>query len=405
MSLRIPRISLYSPSFHDSFISRGATLKLRGLSLICLLLMLLSGTLQRVCAKDAPSSSTAPKTRTYYIAADEVDWDYAPSHADQISGNKYHFEDNPGAKGTLDPNSTMYRKAVYREYTDASFQHLKAVSSDWSHAGILGPVIRAEVGDTIRVVFKNNATRPYSVHPHGVLYLKDSEGAAYQDGTSAKDKQDDAVDPGATYIYNWSVPERAGPAHGDGSTAFWIYHSHVDEGRDINSGLIGPMIITAKGMARADGSPTDVDREFVALFGLFDEHLSWYWSQNLARLYVSPKDYDDQNTAAHEFHHFFTINGYVDGNGPIFTMHKGERVRWYLLSNPNEEEAWDIHTAHWHGETVTVGHMRMDMVMLNPMMTAVADMVPDNPGIWLFHCHMPGHFKAGMRTRFQVLPN
>jgi hephaestin len=48
--------------------------------------------------------------------------------------------------------------------------------------------------------------------------------------------------------------------------------------------------------------------------------------------------------------------------------------------------------------------MRMDMVMLTPAMSVVADMVPDNPGVWLFHCHMPGHFKAGMKTRFTVLP-
>ena len=32
-----------------------------------------------------------------------------------------------------------------------------------------------------------------------------------------------------------------------------------------------------------------------------------------------------------------------------------------------------------------------------------APMIPDNPGIWLLHCHMPGHFSAGMRTRFQVM--
>ncbi len=47
--------------------------------------------------------------------------------------------------------------------------------------------------------------------------------------------------------------------------------------------------------------------------------------------------------------------------------------------------------------------MRTDMSMLTPMMSMVADMVPDNPGIWLFHCHMPGHFGGGMYTRFEVL--
>ena len=88
----------------------------------------------------------------------------------------------------------------------------------------------------------------------------------------------------------------------------------------------------------------------------------------------------------------------------MLTMRQSERVRWYLFANPNEEEAWDIHTAHWHGETAIAGHMRTDMIMLNPMMTMVADMVPDNVGTWLFHCHLPGHFAAGMRTRFQVLP-
>lgn len=34
---------------------------------------------------------------------------------------------------------------------------------------ILGPLLRGEVGDIITVVFKNNASRPYSVHAHGVL--------------------------------------------------------------------------------------------------------------------------------------------------------------------------------------------------------------------------------------------
>jgi FtsP/CotA-like multicopper oxidase with cupredoxin domain len=50
-------------------------------------------------------------------------------------------------------------------------------------------------------------------------------------------------------------------------------------------------------------------------------------------------------------------------------------------------------------------HMRTVMITLNPMMTVVADMAPDNVGIWLFRCHMPRHFIAGMLTRFHVLPH
>jgi FtsP/CotA-like multicopper oxidase with cupredoxin domain len=360
-------------------------------------------TLILVVVMSAMPASTG-QTRIYYIAADEVDWDFAPTHTNLIHGEKYQLQYDPASKGELDPNATLYHKVCFREYTDETFKTLKQRSEAWEHLGILGPVIRAEVGDTLKVVFKNNASRSYSVHPHGVFYAKDSEGAGYLDGTAGNDKADDAVASGATHTYVWTVPERAGPGDGDGSTAFWLYHSHVDEGRDINSGLIGPLIITRRGMARADGSPKDVDREFVAQFGLFDEHQSWYWDANLKRLYGDPKNYDGNNKEVHDFHHFFTINGYLDANGPMMIMRKGERVRWYLFANPNELEAWDIHTPHWHGQSATVGHMRMDMVMLNPMTTAVADMVPDNAGIWLFHCHMNGHFEGGMRTLFKVEP-
>lgn len=61
----------------------------------------------------------------------------------------------------------VYKKALYRRYTDISFT-IKANHSEY--LGFLGPVIRAEVGETIKVVFKNMASRNYSVHPHGVFY-------------------------------------------------------------------------------------------------------------------------------------------------------------------------------------------------------------------------------------------
>ena len=49
----------------------------------------------------------------------------------------------------------IYKKALYFEYTDDTFSTRKNRSADALHLGSLGPVIRAEVGDTIQVVFKN----------------------------------------------------------------------------------------------------------------------------------------------------------------------------------------------------------------------------------------------------------
>ena len=34
---------------------------------------------------------------------------------------------------------------------------------------------------------------------------------------------------------------------------------------------MGPIVITAKGKAKPDGSPKDVDQEFIASFMIFDE--------------------------------------------------------------------------------------------------------------------------------------
>ena len=49
-----------------------------------------------------------------------------------------------------------YLKAIYEEYTSSSFTSKK---NKPGHLGFLGPVIRAEVGDIIEVVFKNNVRK------------------------------------------------------------------------------------------------------------------------------------------------------------------------------------------------------------------------------------------------------
>jgi hephaestin len=202
-----------------------------------------------------PSQSASLRTRTYYIAADLVEWNYAPSGFNQIVDQPFgeaeaiFVNTGPGI-------GLRYTKALYREYTDSTFTTLEPIPPEWRHLGFLGPVVRAQVGDTLRVVFRNNADHPYSFHAHGVFYDKDAEGAPYDDGTSGGDKADDAVPPGGTHTYILPVPERAGPGPLDPSSVLWMYHSHIDEPRDANTGLVGPIIITARGHARGTGGRT-----------------------------------------------------------------------------------------------------------------------------------------------------
>lgn len=51
------------------------------------------------------------------------------------------------------------------------------------------------------------------------------------------------------------------------------------------------------------------------------------------------------------------------------------------------------HTSH---------HARTDVTALLPMGKVVAEMVPDNPGIGLFHCHLSNHLRMGMQMRYEV---
>jgi hephaestin len=346
-----------------------------------------------------------PETRTYYIAADTASWNYVPGGRDGILAVPY-ADTAFFAGGPPRPFSTTYHKVLYREYTDGTFRTLKPRPAEWDHLGFLGPLIRGVVGDTLRIVFRNNADRPYSMHPHGVFYDKSSEGVPYNDGTSGSDKSDDAVPPGGTHTYVWLVPGRAGPGPMEGSSVMWMYHSHVDEVRDINTGLFGPMIITARSHARPDGSPDDVDREIVASFMQVEEQDSWLVGKNLlpapdSLFKLGPKANPSVRQDIYPWFVKFTINGFTHGSMPLadLTLRRGQRVRWYLMGSTND---FDFHSPHWHGNTVVINGMRTDVSTLLPMQMVTADMVPDDPGIWLFHCHVSIHNGEGMAVRYQV---
>lgn len=74
-----------------------------------------------------------------------------------------------------------------------------------------------------------------------------SAGALYPDGTSAGEKRDDAVPPGVTLTYEWTLPDDHSPTSEESNCLTRFYHSHVSAPKDINSGLIGPLLICKKG--------------------------------------------------------------------------------------------------------------------------------------------------------------
>ena len=360
---------------------------------------LLSGLAISSC--DRAASTTDDRTpaadghvRRYFVAADPVSWDYAPAGRNLVTGRPFDDTARVFVQRGPDRIGSTYRKCLYRAYPDATFRAPTPRPAADAYLGLLGPVLRAEVGDTVQVTFRNNCSFPTSMHPHGVRYDKDSEGAPYDDGTPPR--AGDSVAPGGTHQYRWQVPERAGPGPMDGSSVAWMYHSHADEIGDVYAGLAGFLVVTAKGKARPDGSPRDVDREVFSLFEVTDENASPLLRANLrgVRAAVDDEGFEESNL-------MHGINGYVYGNGPTVQLTAGSRVRWYLMSMGSEV---DLHTPHWHGNTAVVNGMRTDVVSLLPATMVTADMTPDATGTWLFHCHVGDHIAAGMQARYTVTP-
>lgn len=74
------------------------------------------------------------------------------------------------------------------------------IRSQW--LGIVRPILRAEVGDVVKVVFKNIASHNHTIHPHGFRYAKANEGVS----GASQDFGGNAVQPGTTWTYVWEVP-------------------------------------------------------------------------------------------------------------------------------------------------------------------------------------------------------
>jgi hypothetical protein len=325
------------------------------------------------------------KTRHYYIAAEPQLWDYAPFGSDVVCGKALP---PPLLQGR---NGGKYR---YIQYRDEAFQ--ARVRED-PRLGILGPVLRGVTGEFLAVTFLNRTDRPLSMHPHGVKYDKDSEGALYQ----PKPGRGAAVAPGAKFTYIWQLDENSGPLPGEPSSKGWLYHSHVAGDEETDLGLIGFIVVNDPRRARPDGTPSDVDREMAALFMIFDESGLGQDEKEAAEYGLKAKPWAQVQEQL-ERGRRYAINGRVFGNLSGLEMNEGERVRWYLFALGSEP---DLHTAHWHGlRVVEEGRRRTDVVELLPASMKVADMVADNPGTWLFHCHVAEHMMEGMFAHMIVHP-
>ncbi|XP_038057042.1 hephaestin-like protein [Patiria miniata] len=335
--------------------------------------------------------------REYFVAAVEIEWDYAPSGRNLIKNTDIH-EGSYEADFLLNGTHRIgrkYKKAVYKQYTDATYTE-EIAKPEW--LGFLGPILYAEVGDTMFVHFKNMASRPYTMHPHGMKYEKDSEGARYEDGTTGKDKNDEDIQPGQTHRFKWIANEAAGPADQNENCRPWPYHSHISTPHDTNTGLIGALMICKDGILDESGRRTDVDKEFLIMFSIVDENLSYLLSENI-ETYIGRTDFDQESDDFVRSNQMDSVNGYLYGNLPGLEVCVGDKVDWHVTAFGTEA---DIHTIYFHGNVLEYQGRRRDSLSLTPAVLMSAIMVAENQGTWLLTSASSTHFKDGAQALYSV---
>ncbi|KAG9765097.1 Cupredoxin, partial [Aureobasidium melanogenum] len=317
--------------------------------------------------------------RRYYVAAEEVEWDYAPTGWDNWLG--VPFNDSIRAKnaGYLE-YGTVWTKALYRGYTDATFTQ-RTEQPAWQ--GTQGPILRAEVGDVIEILFVNNLANHYAtMHSMGLAYQKSSEGADYPDAeprVNFKIPEEDAVPPvkpgvapGGCVVYKWMATELAGPNEGE-LARLHSYHSYVSLYEDTNTGLIGPTIIYVTGTMDRVMSEY---REIPFLFMIYTESTSFLLGVNAKRLTELNIARSEHFPSAPAFH---TINGYTFSNNPVFEMCLGDKVLYYTYLN-NKQYATSIN----------------DGIGKTFIMDATGS------GMWQVVCHVDKHLSRGMVVNYKV---
>ncbi len=217
---------------------------------------------------------------------------------------------------------------------------------------IPGPLLRARVGDRIRVHFKNldNAfRRPHSMHFHGVHYRPSSDGA-YLPGFSGGDAD---VAYGKTWTYKLTA--------GRDSVGVWPYHDHSPSmDASIAGGMYGMLSI----LGRHDPVP---DREFEVVFAA-----------------MGP---------------FQTIDGRAFvGDTPVFRSTVGQLVQWDVMAMGDEHHTFHVHGHRW----IAAGGVPRDTQSIGPAETYRIRWREESPGTWLYHCHVESHMNAGMIGIYRV---
>jgi FtsP/CotA-like multicopper oxidase with cupredoxin domain len=292
-----------------------------------------------------PQPQPGGSAREYWIQAREVLWDIVPTRPRR---DEWH--------GRAVAGPSVYRAFVYQQMTEG-------FAAPLAPPAIPGPILRAEVGDTVVVHFRNGLAQrvgqALTMHPHGVKYNPEYDGVYLGDFTRAGG----FVEPGEEFTYTWEATQDA--------VGVWPYHDHGPN-HTVNTfrGLFGTVIVRERGAKLPDV-------EAVLFFHSLAPPITGLKRQ------------------------FQCINGRAfAGNTPSIQSKVGQDVAIHVMGMDSNFHDFHIHGHRWKDPSGTF----VDTPAVGPNETITARFIEDNPGRWLYHCHVFTHQDGGMAGWYLVEP-
>ena len=272
-------------------------------------------------------------------------------------------------------------KADYKMVDGVKVFHLIAEPIEWEvapkfkvHAwgyngSVPGPLIELAEGDKVRIYVTNHLAAPTTVHWHGVLLPCGMDGVG---GVTQP-----PIPPRETFLYEFTFPD----------AGTFMYHPHFDNMTQEGMGLTG-MILVHKREPDLSKRP---DRDFAILLH------EWNIQVGTARPNVMEAGFN-----------ILTMNGKVMPATEPLVVELGDTV-WVRYGNLG---AMDHHPIHLHGYSFKIigsdGGWAKDKSVLLPETTVlvptgaakVIEFFANNPGDWIFHCHMTHHTENQMGHNF-----
>jgi FtsP/CotA-like multicopper oxidase with cupredoxin domain len=231
----------------------------------------------------------------------------------------------------------------------------------WAYNGTVpGPEIRVTEGERVRIIVHNLLPEGTTVHWHGLFVPNNMDGVPMV--------TQDPIKPGTYYTYQFTATP----------SGTHMYHSHMDDLKQVTSGLYGAFIVDPKKQT------AHYNREFTMIVA--DGPLG------------------------------YIINGKSFPDTTPLVVHQGDTVRIRMINMGDM-----YHPFHLHGfDFREIAQDGLPIPTALQLQTNEIDAAPggsydmvftaDRLGVWAFHCHILDHVTgpngemAGMITVVKVLP-